>query len=511
MSDHAVDLEGQTIPQDVLQRVPAAMARLHTLVPVAFERNTLTVALADPDDLGALDDLRAALGCQVKTVAAPEAQVRAAVAKYYGGAQESLGDAITALGRALPQLGGQGTVAAADASHLRELATQAPVVHLLNLLLLEAVTTRASDVHFEPFEQEFKIRFRIDGSCVDIAQPPKSLSLAITSRIKVMANLDVAESRLPQDGRILLHVEGRQVDLRVSTLPTIFGESIVLRVLDKEQVQLSLDQLGMPEALRERLERIITMPNGIVLVTGPTGSGKTTTLYSCLRQINRTDVKVITTEDPVEYDIPGLVQVPVNPKIKLDFAACLRSILRQDPDIIMVGEIRDGETAQISVQASLTGHLVFSTLHTNDAPGAITRLIDMGVEPFLIVSTLRAVLAQRLVRQICADCREPYTLTPEERRELGLEGKASSKLTCFRGRGCATCYNNGYRGRVGLYEFFQMSEALRPLVLEHASVDELRRVARTEGMRTLREDGLDKIAQGVTTIDEVLKETQAYA
>ncbi len=502
-----VDLDRQTIPPEVLARVPAAMARLHTLVPVAFDRNVLTVALGDPTNLLGLDELRVALGCQIKGVVAAESQVREAIQRHYGAEQASLGDAIQAVGKTLSATGGEGTMAAADASHLRELATQAPVVHLLNALLLDAVTKRASDVHFEPFEHEFKIRYRIDGSCVEIAQPPKTLSLAVTSRLKVMANLDVAESRLPQDGRILLHVEGRQVDLRVSTLPTVFGESVVLRVLDKGQVQLSLDQLGMPPKLREQLEQLITLPNGILLVTGPTGSGKTTTLYSCLRQLNRTDAKVITTEDPVEYDIAGLIQVPVNLKIKLDFATCLRAILRQDPDIIMVGEIRDGETAQTAVQASLTGHLVLSTLHTNDAPGAITRLIDMGVEPFLLVSTLRAVLAQRLVRKICTDCREPHAPTEEERHELGL----GAAVPCFRGRGCARCYQSGYRGRLGLYEYFPMSEALCPLVLDRVSVDELRRVARDEGMRTLREDGLEKIEQGITTVEEILKETQAYA
>jgi len=424
-------------------------------------------------------------------------------------------------------------VAGQDSSKLAELANQVPIVRLVDVVLSEAVGQRASDIHIETFEHDVLIRYRIDGVCYQIAKPPKSLALAIASRIKILSNLDVAETRVPQDGRILMTREDRQIDLRVSTLPTIHGESIVLRVLDKGALNKTLNQLGMEDPTRDAIERIITRPHGLFLVTGPTGSGKTTSLYACLTTLNRPEVKIITTEDPVEYDIAGLVQIAISQKIGLDFSTCLRAILRHDPDIVMVGEIRDAETAQVAIQAALTGHLVFSTLHTNDAPGAVTRLIDMGVEPFLITSTVHAVLAQRLVRRLCPQCRAPYHPTDEELAALHLtrehlersghqvtepaaaEGSIvhtamAGQITLMRAAGCQACQGLGYQGRVGLYELLMMSESVKPLILKRAAVSEVREAARAAGMRTLREDGLGKALRGETTLEEILRETQDY-
>ena len=414
------------------------------------------------------------------------------------------------LTQAFAQAGGVAAgEAGKDSAQLVELASQAPVMRLVDSVLLEAVNRRASDIHIEAFEHDVAIRYRIDGRCYQVAQPPKTLALALASRLKVLASLDVAESRLPQDGRILLNAENRQIDLRVSTLPTIHGESIVLRVLDKGSLDQTLSALGMDAATQETIERLIQRPNGLLLVTGPTGAGKTTTLYACLSKLNRPEVKLITTEDPVEYDLNGLVQVAINAKIGLSFATSLRAILRHDPDVIMVGEIRDLETAQTAVQASLTGHLVFSTLHTNDAPGAVTRLLDMGMEPFLVTSTVTGVLAQRLVRALCAQCRAPAEPTPEDLAALHLAaGQLSRPL--MRPVGCDACQGIGYRGRIGLYELLAMSEALRPLVIERASVSELRLKAQAEGMRTLRQDGIAKVLEGVTSVEEMIRETQDY-
>ncbi|MBI2884658.1 MAG: type II/IV secretion system protein, partial [Candidatus Omnitrophica bacterium] len=427
--------------------------------------------------------------------------------------------------------GGISAEAARDSAKLLELASQAPVIRLVDQCLSEAVKRRASDVHIETFEDAVLIRFRIDGACYEVARPPMSLALALASRIKILANLDVAESRLPQDGRILLTYEGRQIDLRVSTLPTIYGESIVLRVLDKSSLNKTLAHLGMGAALEAAMERIIRRPHGLFLVTGPTGSGKTTTLYGCLSSLNRPEVKIITTEDPVEYDVAGLVQVAINQKISLDFATCLRSILRHDPDIIMVGEIRDAETAQVAIQAALTGHLVFSTLHTNDAPGAVTRLLDMGLEPFLITSTVIGVLAQRLVRRLCAQCRAPAPPTEEELTALRLspaewdalqaapapEGAGGASIVHhamaaargpMRPVGCEACQGLGYQGRTGIFELLEMNEQIRPMVLERRVVSEIRAAAKASGMRSLREYGLEQVLRGETTIAEVLRETQ---
>ena len=420
---------------------------------------------------------------------------------------------VDALAEAFAQLGRAGVGVddvVKDSSKLVELASQAPVVRLVDVVLSEAVARRASDVHVEAFEQEMTIRYRIDGRCYQVAQPPKSLALAIASRLKVLANLDVAESRLPQDGRILFtSASNRQIDLRVSTLPTIYGESIVMRVLDKGSLDKTLAQLGMDDAMQQTIERLIQRPHGLLLVTGPTGAGKTTTLYACLAKLNQPGVKLITTEDPVEYDLPGLVQVAINTKIELSFAVCLRAILRHDPDVIMVGEIRDRETAQTAIQAALTGHLVFSTLHTNDAPGAVTRLLDMGLEQFLVTSTLTGVLAQRLVRSLCPQCRVPYEASDEDLAALRLQREELTQPLMKPG-GCDACQGIGFKGRSGIFEFLVMTESVRPLIIERASAGELRAVAAGQGMRSLREDGIVKVLAGVTTVEEMIRETQDY-
>ncbi len=419
---------------------------------------------------------------------------------------------VQALSEAFAQAGQIGLSADAltDQSKLVELASQGPIVRLVDSVMTEALDRRASDIHIEAFEREVSVRYRIDGRCYEVAQPPKSLALAIASRIKVMANLDIAESRLPQDGRILLSAQTRQIDLRVSTLPTVYGESIVLRILDKGALTQTLDQLGMAPAIHQAIERLIARPHGLLLVTGPTGAGKTTTLYACLNKLNRPELKLITTEDPVEYDIGGLVQVPVNEKIHLNFSTCLRSILRHDPDVIMVGEIRDPETARVAIQSAMTGHLVFSTLHTNDAPGAVTRLLDMGIEPFLVTSTVTGVLAQRLIRQLCSQCRAPYNPNPQELAALRLSSAAELTQPLMRSVGCEACHGIGFKGRIGVFELFALTETLRPLVIDRVSVNELRAKAVSEGMRSLREDGMAKVLEGVTTVDEMIRETQDY-
>lgn len=502
-----VNIKNIDISAEVIEKVSPSIAKIYNVIPISFDKNILIVALADPLNINILDDLRFMLGVNVKGVIADENDIREKVEKYYADRGESIEEVIDEIDEKIPRIVANGK----DISKLQELASQAPVVKLLNLVLLQAVKDKASDIHFEPFEDSFKIRYRVDGVLYEITHPPKSLNLAITSRIKVMANLDIAETRLPQDGRIMINIAGRNVDLRVSTLPTVFGESVVMRVLDRSIVGLSIDEIGMLDDTKYNLIEILKKPNGIILSTGPTGCGKTTTLYSCLRVINKIDYKIITTEDPVEYDIPGIIQVNIKPKINLTFATCLRSILRQDPDIIMVGEIRDTETAQISIQASLTGHLVFSTLHTNDAPGAITRLIDMGVEPFLLTSTLEAVIAQRLVRTICPECKEACVPDKKELSQLDLTPKDVEGRKFYYGKGCSSCNNIGYRGRTGIYEVLLMNDNLRPLIIERSPAAIIREAAREIGMRTLREDGLVKICSGTTTIEEVVRETQGYA
>ncbi len=506
-----IDLLTIDIPHDVLEKVSATIAKIYKVMPVKFEDGILTIAMSDPLNVNMSDDLRFMLGCNVKGVIAKENDIIGAIHKYYGESGESINELLGEIEKNVPVAPSEEEVGeVTDVVVLQELASQPPVVKLLNLILLQAVKDRASDIHFEPFEDKYMIRYRVDGILYDITNPPKNLALAMSSRIKVMSNLDIAERRLPQDGRIMISVEGKNIDLRVSTLPTVFGESVVMRVLDKDVVSLSLDQIGMSEDIKREVRRIASKPNGIILATGPTGCGKTTSLYSCLREINKIDYKIITTEDPVEYDIPGIIQVSIKPKINLNFATCLRHILRQDPDIIMVGEVRDVETAQIAIQASLTGHLVLSTLHTNDAPGAIIRLINMGVEPFLITSTLEAVIAQRLVRVICKNCRERYYPDEKTIEEIKLTAKELKDMVFYRGKGCSQCNKSGYKGRTGIYELLIMTEALKPLIMDKVQISTIREAARKNGMVTLRENGIVKVREGITTIEDVVRETQQY-
>jgi len=492
---------------EATQLVPETMASLYKVLPLTLKDNVLTIASADPTNLAALDDLRNLLGVrEVQAVVAPQKDILDAIPKAYAGKQESIVDLIKEL-EENPELGKLTRETSIDLESLQELQEAAPVRKLLNMVMLLAIKDRASDIHFEPFEDEYKMRYRCDGVLYEMVPPPRHLSMAISSRIKVMANLDIAERRLPQDGRIELNVGGNPVDMRVSVLPTMFGESVVIRVLDRTVVQLDLDKVGMEPQTLAQFRQLIRKPNGIILITGPTGAGKTTTLYSALNELNDISEKIITTEDPIEYDIDGIVQIQVNPDIDVTFANCLRSILRHDPDKILVGEIRDLETAEIAVQAALTGHIVFSTLHTNDAPSSITRLRDMGLEPYLITATLEGVLAQRLVRKICVDCRTEYQPSPEVLMELNLRPEDVRGKKFYFGRGCDRCNNTGYRGRTGIFELMVMNDELRDMVSEGASTDQLRLASRKFGMSTLRESGLRAIFNGITTIDEVIRET----
>ena len=499
-----INLKETTIPPKVLELVPETMASIYKIMPVSLKNNVLTVAMADPQNIAALDDLRNFLGYDVRGAVASPADVQAAIERYYADRQESIEDVISSLELDEDDEASQGGY---DLSSIEEMADAAPIRKLLNMVLLLAIKDQASDIHLEPFEDEFKIRVRADGVLFEMVPPPRHLANAIVSRVKIMANLDIAERRLPQDGRIELNVGGNSVDLRVSVLPTLFGESVVMRVLDRTVVQLDLNKIGMDPSTLAKFRTIVHRPNGIILVTGPTGSGKTTTLYSVLNEMNEVTTKIITTEDPVECEIYGLVQVPVNPDIEVTFANVLRAILRHDPDIILVGEIRDYETAEIAIQSALTGHVVFSTLHTNDAPTAITRLRDMGVPPFLITATVEAVLAQRLVRKICVECRTQFEPSDELLMELQLPLAQARKYKFYYGKGCQRCNNTGYKGRTGIHELIDVNDDIRDLVTSEASVDDIRNLSRAQGMTSLRESGLKLIFDGVTTIDEVVRET----
>ncbi len=499
-----VNLAEATVMPKVLELVPMTMAELYKVMPFSIKDDVLTVAMADPQNVGALDDLRNFLGVEVRGAVSNMKDVEAAIHRYYADKEESIEDVIGKMEEdSDDETGPRGF----DLAGELEAADAAPIRKLLNMIMLLAIKDQASDIHFEPFEDEFKVRVKADGMLYEMVPPPRHLANAIVTRIKVMSELDIAERRLPQDGRIELNVGGNQVDLRVSVLPTLFGESVVMRVLDRTVVQLDLNKIGMEAVTLSRFRLMIKRPNGIVLVTGPTGSGKTTTLYSALNDLNDIETKIITTEDPIEYDIKGLIQVPVNPDIDVTFATVLRAILRHDPDTILVGEIRDYETAEVAVQSALTGHLVFSTLHTNDAPSSITRLRDMGIEPFLITASLEGILAQRLVRRICSECRTQFEPSDELLMELQLPVQQARKYKFYYGRGCQRCNNSGYKGRTGIHELLDVSDDIRDLVSSNASVDEIRNVARNEGMSTLREAGLKLIFDGQTTIDEVVRET----
>ncbi len=502
-----IDLDEVIVTSDLLDLVPAHVAETYQVVPVEFDGKVLTLALADPQNISALDDMKFMLNVEVKGALSDPESVERAMKKYYSDRTESMESLLGSMDQGEIEVLDDSRHDMMDMDQLEQDVNAAPVVKLLNMVLLSAIKDRASDIHLEPFEKEFKIRYRVDGVLYEMMPPPIQLARAVISRVKVMANLDIAETRLPQDGRIELNISGRPVDLRVSTLPTMYGESVVMRVLDRGQVSLDLENIGLRQKDLDLLRKLIIKPNGIILVTGPTGSGKTTTLYSCLNEANDPTTKIITTEDPVEYNIDGIVQIPINEEIGVTYAACLRAILRQDPDKILVGEIRDLETAQIAVEASLTGHIVFSTLHTNDAPSSMIRLVDLGIEAFLLTATVEAVVAQRLVRRVCLECKVEYEPTDEMLMELELTQSDVQGRTFFYGKGCRECNNSGYKGRVALFEIMQMSDRLRDVIMTGASTQEVQKLAREEGMKTLRDAGLIHIYDGVTTIEEVVKET----
>jgi type IV pilus assembly protein PilB len=504
-----VSLSEANVSQELLDKLTETMAQLYRVIPVKYDGHTLTVATCDPQNLTIQDELRTFLGFDIEMVVATEREIKASIERYYSSESLSVEKIVKEIAEdeTLYQQASLLMGEKFDLDGAEALADSVPVRKLLNLVLLLAIKDHASDIHFEPFEDEFRIRIKAEGVLYEMVPPPRHLAFAITTRIKVMANLDIAERRMPQDGRIELMVGGHSVDLRVSVLPTMFGESVVMRILDRSVVSLSLTKVGMDEVTMTNFRKIMTRPNGIVLVTGPTGSGKTTTLYSALSEMNEITEKIITTEDPVEYDIDGIVQIPINHDIGVTFASCLRAILRQDPDIILVGEIRDLETAEIAVQASLTGHLVFSTLHTNDAPSTITRMKDMGIPTFLITATVEAILAQRLVRRICSKCREECDPGMEVLMELGVTEEERPKRKFYRGRGCDNCNNTGYKGRIGLFELMVMNDELREMVMQNATTDDVRAKAVTYGMITLRDYGREFVFEGHTTAEEVVRET----
>ena len=509
MNMKVVSLGDAPIAPELLEKLTETMAQLYRVIPVRFDGHRLTVATCDPQNLSIQDELRTFLGFDIEMVVATEREIKATIERFYSSDSLSVEKIVKELAEDT-ELFKQASMLTGDKFSLdgaEALADSAPVRKLLNLVLLLAIKDHASDIHFEPFEAEFRIRIKAEGVLYEMVPPPRHLAFAITTRIKVMANLDIAERRLPQDGRIELMVGGHQVDLRVSVLPTMFGESVVMRILDRSVVSLSLTKVGMDEVTMANFRQIMKRPNGIVLVTGPTGSGKTTTLYSALSEMNEISEKLITTEDPVEYDIDGIVQIQIDHDIGVTFASCLRAILRQDPDIILVGEIRDLETAEIAVQASLTGHLVFSTLHTNDAPSTITRLKDMGIPTFLITATVEAILAQRLVRRICTKCREESDPPMEILVDLGVTDETRDQFKFYRGKGCDSCNNTGYKGRIGLFELMVMNDDLRDMIMQNCTSDELRTKAVSYGMITLRDYGKQFVFDGFTTAEEIVRET----
>lgn len=499
----AVDLSRFEVDPKIIKMVPADVAIKHTVLPLKREGRTLTVAMADPTNVGVIDDLKFITRFDIFPVIAGEYTLRNAIEKYYEQSDAQLQSLLKDIQEEeelelIEEKEEEGPVQVAD---------DAPVVKLINGILTDAVKRGASDIHIEPFEHEIRVRYRIDGALQEIMKPPVKLKAALTSRIKIMANLNIAERRVPQDGRIKLKMGKRVIDFRVSTLPVIFGEKIVLRILDKGNLTLDLSKFGFEPKAEKDLMRAILNPYGMVLVTGPTGSGKTTTLYSALSRVNTVEVNIMTAEDPVEYNIYGINQVQVRNEIGMTFAAALKAFLRQDPNIIMVGEIRDIETGSIAIKAALTGHLVLSTLHTNDAPSTITRMIDMGIEPFNVASAVNLIVAQRLVRRICSDCKQEHKYSEEELEALGLTPEEASKITFYKGAGCASCNGTGYKGRAGLYEVMALSPELRRMILRGASAAELKEQAIKEGMLTLRMDGIEKIKKGITTLEEVVKET----
>ncbi|MCL1857399.1 MAG: Flp pilus assembly complex ATPase component TadA [Kiritimatiellaeota bacterium] len=503
-----VDISKVEVTDELRNQVAGDLAKKYGIVPLFRSGNMLTVAIGDPTNMDVLDSLRYALGCDIEAVVASRTQIQTLMGMLYP--EQSASD----MENLLSEIGtGDGTISGTgDAALDQQLAAgagegDAPIINLCGSIIMKAFANRASDIHLEPMEKRFRIRYRIDGVLRDQDAPPKRLQGAILQRFKLMAGMKLSEKRVPQDGRIQIAIKGRELDLRVSTVPTDHGESIVMRILDKQNLALGLPELGLLSDDQQVFEDLIKLPDGIILVTGPTGSGKTTTLYASLGQINLPDRKIITVEEPVEYQLTGINQVQVNSDVGMTFANALRSILRQAPNIVMIGEIRDLETASIAIEAALTGHLVFSTLHTNDAPSAITRLLDIGIKPFLVASALRAAMAQRLVRAICTECREPYTPTERELRMLGTSATEVSGIELYHGAGCQRCGDRGYKGRKGIFEIFRLNEAIERMIFNREGVRELRQAARENGMRTLREDGIRKVLSGMTTIEEVLRIT----
>jgi general secretion pathway protein E len=490
-----VNILDNDIPQEVIKKLPTKFVNRYRVIPIRMDNNTLTIATSDPLELHTLDDIGLLLGCKIEVVLTSEEEINQALQKYYGTGAQTVQEIISGIKekKIIEQ--------DKEVTDLESLAHEAPVIKLVNLIIMEAIKKKASDIHIESFENEMVVRYRIDGVLYDTTPPPKWLYPAIISRIKLMAEMNIAERRLPQDGRIQLKVGGKQIDIRVATLPTLYGESLVLRILEKESILLGLEELGFEETVLDKFKKLINRPNGIILVTGPTGSGKTTTLYAALNKINSPEKKIITIEDPIEYQLKRINQLQVKPKINFGFAQGLRSMLRQDPDIMMVGEIRDLETAEVAVQAALTGHLVFSTLHTNDAASAITRLHDMGVEDFLISSAVIGILAQRLVRLICPECREEYLPEPELVKEFHTK-------TLLKGRGCENCNQSGFKGRTGIFELLVVNEEIRDLILKKVNASKIKEHAIKLGMKTMREDGFQKVQKGLTTIEEVLRVAQ---
>ena len=491
------DLSEWEVPAELKGIIPPGLARLHGVIPVAQTEAGLQVAMTNPLSVQTVEDLSFAIGQPVQVVVAPPNQVEDKINETFGGDGKAMDDL-------LGQLEG---LQLDNTANVEQEANSAPIIRYVDLVLYQAIKEKASDIHFEPFEKEFKIRYRVDGALYEMAPPPVHLSLPIISRVKVMANMNIAERRVPQDGRIVKEMGDSSVDMRVSSLPTQYGESVVLRVLDRSSVNLDMNALKLPAHIHEYIYDTIHKPNGIFIVTGPTGAGKTTTLYAALKEINTIDAKLLTAEDPVEYDIEGIIQIPVQEAIGVTFSRILRAFLRQDPDRIMVGEMRDKETAQIAIQASLTGHLVLSTLHTNDAPGAVTRLVDMGIEPFLVAASLEGILAQRLVRTICAECKAAYEPNESVLAQLGLSPHEIGDKNFYTGQGCKTCGNSGYKGRRGLFELLDINDTLADMITDRAPTVTLKNRAMELGMTTLREDGLRAIYEGATTIEEVLKYT----
>jgi type IV pilus assembly protein PilB len=500
----AVPFPEAPIPPEILRLVPAAIARKHEVIPIGRSAGSLTLAMVDPTNLAAVDDVTFRTGMRVFPVIAPPSMIRAAIEQSYEAPRSTLA---TALSEAEAESAAQPDETGMSTLDLRASADQVPVVRLVNMILLEAIQRGASDIHLEPDEKVFHVRCRVDGVLQDVMAPAKRLEAAVVSRIKIMANCDIAERRLPQDGRIKFRDASREIDFRVSIIPALFGESVVLRLLDKASLQLDLNRLGFDSWSLEQFQKAVRSPYGMILVTGPTGSGKTTTLYSALQTVNSPDVHILTLEDPVEYNLPRVNQVQVNDEIGLSFSTALRSFLRHDPDIILVGEMRDLETAQIANRAALTGHLVLSTLHTNDSASTIARLLDMGIPPFLLASSLRLIVAQRLIRKVCEECKQPYETTEDALVCHGYAPQGLGQVTLFKGKGCTGCSFTGLKGRIAIYEVLPVTREVRDLVLQTAPTTEIAKVARDQGMRTLREAGLLKVVDGVTTVEEVLRVT----